>query len=76
MMDEWFNPKQDLAQENRLCEVVMKNGKRYQAYLSLARGWFKADGNKLDCKSAMEKYRYIEDTPVKPWDRRVKAGAA
>ncbi|WP_445425207.1 hypothetical protein [Alishewanella sp. HL-SH06] len=73
-MDEWLNPKQDLAEVNRLCEVVMKNGKRYQAYRSLARGWFRADGSPLSGKSAMEKYRYIEDAPVKPWARFGKAG--
>lgn len=75
-MDEWLNAKQDLAEVNRLCEVVMKNGKRYQAYRSLARGWFTANGSPLASKSAIEKYRYIEDKPIKPWERYKKAGAA
>lgn len=66
MMEEWFDPKVDLAEYDRLCEVVMKDGSRHQAYLSSARGWFKHDNTRLNCKSAMEKYRYIEDFAVKP----------
>lgn len=48
----------NLPDRNKLCDVVFKDGSKGVGKLSIARGWFKVNGDPFTNKSPIAKWRY------------------
>ena len=47
-----------LPDRNKLCEVIFKDGSKGEGKLSIARGWFKDNGDAFTNKSPIHSWRY------------------
>ena len=54
--DTLFIDMPHLPDRNELCEIVFKDGSRGEGRLSIARGWFKSDGQPFTNKSPIKKW--------------------
>ncbi len=48
----------NLPEHNELCDIVFEDGSKGEGKLSIARGWFKPDGQPFTNKSPIAKWRY------------------